>query len=68
LPAVAAASGRPTAAASLAPTTSRACRADLAAAGTYQPTVTATAFKPPPGIEQNLSNNTRSTTTTLALR
>jgi hypothetical protein len=44
------------------------CRADLAAAGTYQPTVTATVFKPPPGIEQNLANNTRGTTTTLVLR
>jgi hypothetical protein len=30
--------------------------------------VTATVFKPPPGIEQNLANNTRSTTTTLVLR
>jgi hypothetical protein len=44
------------------------CRADLAAAGTYQPTVTATVFKPPPDIEQSPSNNTRSTTTTLVLR
>jgi hypothetical protein len=44
------------------------CRSDLAAAGTYRPTVTANVFKPPPGVEQNLLNNTRSATTTLVLR